>query len=118
MKRSKQSKAKNFAPGIIEDINLRDRGTCLFCRRGYHMESTSEYGRSILDCMHYIPRSQGGMGIAQNGAIGCRSHHMMMDNGNKGRREEMLGIMREYLMQQYPQWDEKELVYNKWKAFG
>ena len=55
-----------------------------------------------------------GLGIPKNGAVGCQYHHEMLDNGNTGRRGEMLEIFREYLMQQYPDWNEQELVYSKW----
>ena len=68
----------------------------------------------IFGVMHYIPRSQNGLGIAQNGAIGCQYHHNLLDNGNKGLREEMLEIFREYLKEHYPDWDEKKLTYSKW----
>ena len=101
---SKQSRLK-----IIE----RDRG-CIFCQRGYHMDETDGFGRELFEIMHYIPRSQGGLGIPQNGALGCKDHHMMLDNGNKGRREEMLEIFRDHLKRFYKDWDEKSLVYSKW----
>ena len=64
--------------------------------------------------MHYIPRSKNGLGIAQNGAVGCQYHHNMLDNGNKGNREEMLAIFQNYLKKHYPDWNEKKLVYSKW----
>jgi predicted restriction endonuclease len=65
--------------------------------------------------MHYIPRSHNGLGIAENGVLGCRYHHEMMDNGNTGRREEMLEIMRGYLKSKYQNWDSEKLVYSKWR---
>ena len=43
-----------------------------------------------------------------------RFHHGLLDNGNLGLRQEMLEIMREHLMQQYPDWNEDKLVYKKW----
>lgn len=110
----KQTKLKNFSPAVKEEIWVRDRGTCIFCKEKYHMEDTSQYGRSIIDHMHYIARSQGGLGIARNGALGCRDHHNMLDNGNKGRYAEMHEMFREYLSSHYVGWDEKELVYSKW----
>ena len=64
---------------------------------------------------HYIPRSQGGLGIEQNAAVGCIYHHNLMDNGNKGLRPEMMGIMKEYLKRIYPEWNEEALTYSKWK---
>lgn len=68
----------------------------------------------MLSVMHYIPRSAGGLGIPQNGAIGCQFHHNMLDNGNQGKRKEMLEIFRQYLQELYPEWNEDELVYRKW----
>lgn len=56
-----------------------------------------------------------GHGIPQNGALGCQSHHEMLDNGNKGRRAEMLQIFKSYLQDHYPDWSEDALTYNKWK---
>lgn len=53
--------------------------------------------------------------IPQNGALGCQSHHEMLDNGNKGRREEMLQMFRQYLQDHYPDWSEEALTYSKWK---
>lgn len=38
-----------------------------------------------------------------------------MDNGNKGLRPEMLGLMKAYLQGIYPEWSEENLTYNKWK---
>ena len=79
------------------------------------MESTTSFGYQLDGIMHYIPRSQGGLGIAENGALGCHYHHQLMDNGNKGLRDEMLSYMKEYLEMHYPNWNEEDLIYNKWK---
>ena len=74
----------------------------------------SEMLLGIPDIMHYINKSQGGLGIEKNGVLGCRYHHGLLDNGNLGLRPEMLEIMKEHLMQQYPDWSEDGLVYKKW----
>ena len=66
-----------------------------------------------FDVMHIVNRSQGGLGVEKNGVIGCRHHHMMLDNGNKGNRAEMLKYMKSYMQGLYPDWDEKELYYQK-----
>ena len=79
------------------------------------MEKATEYGLMIKSIMHYILRSKNGLGIPENGAIGCQYHHEMLDNGKDGRREEMLGIFREYLENHYPDWSEKKLKYSKWE---
>lgn len=78
------------------------------------MQGSTWYSQQILSVMHYIPRSRGGLGIPQNGAIGCQFHHNMLDNGNQGKRKEMLEIFKQYLQELYPEWNEDELVYRKW----
>lgn len=64
--------------------------------------------------MHYIPRSSLGLGIKQNGAVGCRYHHNMMDNGSSGDRKEMLGMFKAYLDVFYPDFPDSERKYDKW----
>lgn len=85
------------------------------CQMEYRMEEVEWTGQGTLSIMHYIPRSHGGLGIPQNGALGCISHHMMLDNGNKGYREEMLQMFKCYLQDHYPDWSEDALVYSKWR---
>ena len=114
MAKSKQCKSREFSQKARKNIAERDEDTCIFCQMGYHMEKATITGLSLKSIMHYIPRSANGLGIEQNGAVGCQYHHEMMDNGNKGRRMEMLGMFREYLMNQYEDWDEEELTYSKW----
>lgn len=91
----------------------RDR-RCIFCERNYHMAAGDLYAYKILDVMHYINKSAGGLGIKENGVLGCRYHHQLLDNGNKGLRPEMLGIMREHLKMFYKDWNEKNLYYDKY----
>ena len=111
--RTKKNKKYQFDTKTREAIYWRDTG-CIFCQREYHMENKEPLLYEIMDCMHYINKSQGGLGIPQNGAVGCRYHHGLLDNGNQGLRDEMLEIFREHLRQQYLDWNEDELVYNKW----
>ena len=110
---SKRTRACEFSHKAREEIYTRDRG-CIFCRMGYMMEGAFPGDLTIFETMHYISRSQGGLGIAKNGAIGCKWHHMMLDHGNKGNRDEMQQLFRDYLKDNYRDWDEKDLVYSKW----
>ena len=48
------------------------------------MQGSTWYSQQILSVMHYIPRSRGGLGIPQNGAIGCQFHHNMLEKGDVG----------------------------------
>ena len=114
-KMSKQARAREFNAASRQIIKERDLYQCIFCRAQYHMEDVTWYGQQLQSIMHYIPRSQGGLGIPQNGALGCQSHHEMLDNGNKGRRNEMLQMFRQYLQDHYPDWSEDALTYSKWK---
>lgn len=111
---SKLSRKLEFSPRERQKIKERDGG-CIFCRLRYHVEECKDiYLLTPSQIMHYIPRSHQGLGIAKNGAWGCIWHHTMLDNGNKGRRQEMLELFRNYLRAHYDDWDEKDLVYKKY----
>ena len=111
MKRSKRTKATSFSKDTATAIMQRDRYQCLFCRLGKYGKSECNW---IQDIMHYVNRSAGGLGIEQNGVVGCRYHHSLLDNGNKGYRKEMLADMKAYLQEQYSDWNESELYYSKY----
>lgn len=112
----RSTKKLQFDQKTRKKIYERDRHQCIFCRAEYHMNSTTEMGYQLDGIMHYISRSQGGLGIEQNGALGCHYHHELMDNGSKGLRKEMREIMKGYLSGMYQDWNEKDLYYNKWKG--
>lgn len=114
---SKQCKSREFSQKARKEIVERDGDRCIFCAMGYRMEKATVTGLSIRTVMHYIPRSRNGLGIPENGALGCQYHHTMMDNGHEGYRDEMLGIFKEYLMSQYEDWNEEDLTYSKWNFF-
>lgn len=113
---SKQAKSREFSEKARKEIARRDGEKCIFCRLDYHMEKATFLDLNCMSIMHYIPRSRNGLGIPQNGAIGCQHHHNMLDNGKLGVRAEMLEMFREYLKNIYPEWNEEELVYDKWKS--
>ena len=102
--KSARTKACDISPEIRRIVEERDAGGCVICNRRGHPN------------MHYIPRSAGGLGIAQNIVCGCLKCHDAYDNGNM--REEYGKIIREYLKSQYADWDESKLYYKKypWSA--
>lgn len=116
--RSKRTKACEFTTKEREAIYERDGMRCIFCAAGYRMDEISPYDTGILETMHYIPRSKGGLGTRKNAALGCKGHHVMFDNGSKGYRAEMQDIFREYLQSNYTDWNETDLIYDKWKEFA
>lgn len=114
LKKSKQARAREFSQEGREEIMHRDRGKCIFCEMGYRMEGATWFAKNIKSIMHFIPRSKNGLGIPQNGAVGCQWHHEMMDNGRHGNRQEMLDLFEDYLKNKYEDWDKDKLVYSKW----
>lgn len=106
----KRTRSLQFDKQSQQNMLLRDGG-CIFClMEGYR---GNDFERNILDCMHFVNKSQGGLGILQNGAIGCRYHHHKLDNGNQGLREDMLDYFEEYLKELYPDWSKDKLYYKK-----
>lgn len=110
-KKSKRTKACEFSADIRATIMQRDRYQCLFCRLEKFGKSECDW---MMDIMHYVNKSAGGLGIPQNGVLGCRYHHSLLDNGNKGYRKDMLQDMKEYLQSIYPDWSEEELYFQKY----
>ena len=113
----KRNRMTEFKGQVREKIKQRDKG-CIFCKMGYMMPDPEKdyFGISNFQIMHFVPRSQGGLGIEENGAIGCIYHHNLLDNGAKTRKE-MLELFENYLKRNYPQWDKKKLIYRKGEAY-
>lgn len=112
----KRTKKLQISIKIAEKVGERDNYTCLFCKNGYHIDNQNLSNLEFLihDIAHFIPRSQGGLGIEENLIVLCRYHHHMLDNGNNGLRNEMLDIIEKYLKTQYTDWEKERLAYRKW----
>lgn len=108
---SKRSKACEFSAKTREEIRERDGG-CIFCKIGWKIPLV----RMPTQIMHIVPRSAGGLGVAQNGVVGCIHHHMMLDNGSHGEREHMMNYIEWYMHHKYPGWNKEDLYYDKWKG--
>ena len=123
MAKSKRSIATSIPPLVKQKVWERQNGKSLFSP--YIPISVEEC------CCHFIPRSQGGLGIEEN-IFGCvqrsyRNEHMFFD-GNYLRgahdpcvqvtgltQEEMHTVVRNHLIRNYPDWDEENLKYKKGK---
>lgn len=101
--KSKRTKATNISKKVKEIVYARDNGMCIVC------------GKQGLPNAHYVRRSQGGLGIEQNIVTLCLKCHSDFDNGLK--RKEIENIIKEYLKSKYPDWNELDLGYDKWKDF-
>lgn len=110
-KSMKRTKLTEFRSEAREKIKARDGG-CIFCKMGFKTDGAGYFELNNFQIMHYVPRSQGGLGIPENGAVGCLYHHNLLDNG-RNTRKEMLQLFEDYLKEQYPNWDKKKLLFRK-----
>lgn len=108
---NKRTKALQFSKENCEEIHLRDK-RCVFCGMGLYMDELLSVDQAIHDTMHIVNKSQGGLGVVQNGVEGCRGHHFMMDNG---KHPELREVAEDYLKSLYPGWTRESVTYNKYK---
>lgn len=111
--KKKLTRHLEFTAKARKAIHKRDQETCVFCAAGYEPPEDPAYCRTALQIMHIVPHSQLGMGVEQNGALGCVWHHQMMDNGNRQNREEMLAMLEERMRRMYPEWSREAVTYKK-----
>lgn len=101
--KSKRAKATDIPKNVKETVYTRDKGKCVVC------------GKAGIPNAHVVRRSQGGLGIEQNIVTLCPRCHEEFDNGSQ--RQEIDKLLREYLQSIYKNWNEEDLIYNKWKNF-
>lgn len=99
---SKRAKACSISAKTKKAVYERDDGLCVLC------------GRPGLPEAHYIPRSRGGLGIEQNIVSLCRICHYRFDYGLPEQREQIRARLEAYLMSKYPDWNEGDLIYQKY----
>ena len=98
-RRSQRSLATKITPDVRQDVKVRDNGMCRICGT---MEN--------IELHHAIfPRSQGGLGVANNLISLCQFHHRQYHDGNGYISEEIKNIMNEL----YPNVTMNERKYNK-----
>ncbi|HHX72167.1 MAG TPA: HNH endonuclease [Clostridiales bacterium] len=93
-----RTKALAISRAVKEKVLERDK-YCVWC------------GRPGIPNAHFIPRSQGGLGIEENVLTLCPECHRKYDHTTE--RKKMQGHFRIYLRIQYPDWDENKLYYKK-----
>ena len=102
---SKRSKACDISLKVRNEVMKRDKKQCIICG--------SNYGLQIA---HFVSRARGGLGKPQNLGVMCVCCHHEMDNGKYHKL--LQNQFREHLMAHYPDWEEKDLIYNKWSDFN
>lgn len=112
-KKFKSIKFKKTVPTEISfDVKMkvlkRDNGKCVVCGSRYNVEANA----------HYIPRSEGGMGIEENIVTLCNNEsenkcHHKFDFGSDEERKELGNKIEEYLKSKYPGWSREKVIYKK-----
>lgn len=104
MSKSKASKACEFPPNVRKIIKTRDVNSCVYCG-----------SKSSLQIAHiFVPRSKGGLGVKENGALLCVKCHGKLDNGLNKEALPIQEYVETYMRRLYDI-SIKELIYNKWR---
>lgn len=98
--KTERSKACDIPANVKKAVWERDGFYCIKCGNPEAMPNA-----------HYISRAHGGLGIEQNIVTLCRKCHDIFDNSSM--RSEMREYIKNYLIRQYPDWDEKKLIYRR-----
>lgn len=100
----KRTKATSIPREVKRKVYERDGHHCVFCGRWVEERNA---------CAHYIPRSQGGLGIEQNILTLCDDCHREYDQTLN--RKALKRQAQAYLEAEYGYIDERDLVYDKWR---
>jgi hypothetical protein len=104
----KDTKARDFSRKAKEQIAERDSidGWPCCVRCGAAAPAPLAFSNA-----HFIARSQGGLGIPENGLTLCPECHRRYDQTTE--RKAMREYFRKYLLEKYPGWKEEDLIYRK-----
>lgn len=98
----KRTRALDIKEAVKREVWERDNHCCILCGSPYAKPNA-----------HYIPRSQGGLGIVQNVVTLCFDCHNRYDHTTE--RKAVREQIRAYLDGCYLDWDEQKLYYKKWE---
>lgn len=101
---SKRTKATSIQKDVKEVVWHRDNQRCIFCN--------TLVAKSKANA-HFIPRSQGGLGIEENMFTACDYCHAEQDNGLNTKEYEEKA--ERYLRSLYVGWNKSDLIYKKWR---
>ena len=110
MSKSQRTKALEIPvevkKAVAERDSIDDYPCCIYCGTPAPTDNLTAFS-----CAHYIPRSQGGLGIEENILTLCWGCHLKYDQSSD--REKMREFFKEYLKSKYPDWREENLYYRK-----
>lgn len=105
-----RTKSLGITIAVKEEVAERDSfdgyPCCLVCGR-----PAPTSNRLAFSNAHYISRSQGGLGIERNILTLCPQCHARYDSTED--RPILRAFFKQYLQEQYPDWDEEQLTYRK-----
>lgn len=107
---SKRKNATDIPMKVKQKVWERDNHCCVVCSNNYN----------VMPNAHYISRQKGGLGIEQNIVTLCteltpNKCHRKYDFGNKEERDIIGKKIKKYLQSKYKNWNEKDLIYKKFK---
>lgn len=112
--KSQRTKALNIPVEVKRKVAERDsidgHPCCIWCGKPAPTSNPLAFSNA-----HYIPRSQGGLGIEENILTLDWECHLMFDQTEK--HWQMKVFLKEYLKSKYPDWKEEDLVYKKEKEY-
>ena len=108
-KKSRLAKATDIPKHVKNAVFLRDEGKCVVC--GNYI--------NVMPNAHYIPRSEGGLGIEENVVTLCTEFtknqcHRKYDFGTKEEKAYCKEKIRNHLMSKHQGWNEEKLVFKKY----
>ena len=107
---SKRTKALEIPIAVKKAVAERDsidgHPCCIWCGKPAPTSNPLAFSNA-----HYIPRSQGGLGIEENTLTLDWECHLRYDQSE--HRETMRWFFKNYLKSKYPEWDESTCTYKK-----
>lgn len=105
-----RTKVLAIPPAVKQEVAERDSVNnwpcCVYCGRPAPTDNPTAFS-----CAHYIPRSQGGLGIARNTLTLCPKCHSAYDQSDE--RKKMRLVFKYYLEMCYRNWNEDQLTFKK-----
>lgn len=94
-----------FAPflnDVLREVLKRDNEKCIVCGEKHNLQIT-----------HYISQTRLGLYIPENLVVLCLK--CRLDCCNAKKHKEHKEFIKNYLKSKYPDWDEKNIVFKKWR---
>lgn len=108
--KARRTKALEIPPQVKKAVAERDsidgHPCCVWCGKPAPTSNPLAFSNA-----HYIPRSQGGLGIEENTLTLDWECHLKYDQSE--HREKMRVFFKNYLQSKYPEWDETKCTYKK-----